>query len=99
VLWLHPQDAKHVGVNDGDTVTMRNHLHSEQVSVHITDDIRPGVISLPHGYGHKGIERWQKTASQHAGVSVDDWVDDGDVEMVVAQSIMNGVRVELIGTS
>lgn len=95
VLWVHPQDAERLAIRDGDTVTMCNRMHEESVTVHVTDDVRPGVVSLPHGYGHKGLEKWQKVASQHAGVSVNDWIDDGDVEMVVAQSIMNGVFVEL----
>jgi anaerobic selenocysteine-containing dehydrogenase len=96
VLWVNPEDAKVHHIDDGDVVTMRNRVHEDVVTVHITDDIRPGVVSLPHGYGHKGLEKWQKVASQHAGVSVNDWIDDAEVEMVVAQSIMNGVRVELV---
>jgi len=74
---------------------MSNALHSEPVPIHITDDVRPGVVSLPHGYGHKGLGKWQKVATSHAGVSYNDWVGDDRVESVVAQSIMTGVAVEL----
>lgn len=95
VLWIHPEDAQRHGISEGDTVQMRNRVHSGPVPVHITSDMRPGVVSLPHGYGHKRLAKWQRVAAAHAGVSVNDWIDDGHVEAVVAQSIMNGVAVEL----
>lgn len=95
LLWVNPEDAQRQGISDGDAVIMRNHVHTETVPVHVTEDVRPGVVSLPHGYGHKGLEKWQRVAGAHAGVSVNDWVDDSKVEAVVAQSIMNGVPVEL----
>jgi hypothetical protein len=54
-----------------------------------------GVVSLPHGWGHENIRRWQRVAASRAGVSVNNWTDDGDVEAVVGQSILNGIPVQL----
>jgi len=65
------------------------------VPIHITDDIRPGVVSLPHGYGHNGLSLWQKVAAARPGISINDWTDDGPFDEVTAQSILNGVPVEL----
>ena len=61
----------------------------------VSDEMRPGVVSLPHGWGHAASARWQQTAGAHAGVSANDWTDDQQVESVVGQSILNGVRVRL----
>lgn len=95
-LWVNPADAMVLDIQSDDEVIMSNHLNAERVPVYVTDAIRSGVVSLPHGYGHKGLKAWQQTASKHAGVSINDWMDDQRVEAVVAQSILNGVEVELI---
>ena len=65
------------------------------VPIHVTDEMMQGVVSLPHGWGHRDVGRWQKVAGSRAGVSVNDWTDDGDVEVVVGQSILNGIPVQL----
>ena len=57
--------------------------------------MRPGIVSLPHGWGHAASAPWQRGASAHAGVSANDWTDDGEVESVVGQSVLNGVPVRL----
>ncbi|MGD9720874.1 MAG: molybdopterin-dependent oxidoreductase [Pirellulales bacterium] len=95
VLLVHPQDAARAGINHGETALLENHVHRGQVTVHVTDEMRAGVVSLPHGWGHGEIARWQHTAGSHAGVSFNDWTDDQRVESVVGQSILNGVHVRL----
>jgi anaerobic selenocysteine-containing dehydrogenase len=66
------------------------------VRVRVTEEIAPGVVSLPHGWGHTPSAPWQRVAGKHAGVSVNDWTDEGDVEGVVGQSILNGVPVRVV---
>jgi anaerobic selenocysteine-containing dehydrogenase len=94
-LWIHSADAAAYELDDGDEVLLENTLHSESVPIRITDDIRQGVVSLPHGYGHKRSAQWQRVAGRHAGVSFNDWTSDDTVESVVAQSILNGVGVSI----
>jgi hypothetical protein len=57
--------------------------------------MRPGVVSLPHGWGHAESAPWQTVSTRRPGVSANDWSDDQDVERVVGQSILNGVPVHL----
>jgi anaerobic selenocysteine-containing dehydrogenase len=83
-------------MGEGDMVTLQSRVNSAKVQIHITEDIRAGVVSLPHGYGHKGLSSWQKVAAANPGISVNDWTDDVPFEKVVAQSILNGVPVELV---
>jgi len=45
--------------------------------------------------GHADSAPCQKVAGSHAGVSINDWVDDSDVEPIIGQSILNGVPVRL----
>lgn len=95
VLLVHPRDASRAGIRDGDTAILESHIHQAEVSVRVSDEMRPGVVSLPHGWGHAAAARWQQTAGAHAGVSINDWTDDQLVESVVGQSILNGLRVRL----
>jgi anaerobic selenocysteine-containing dehydrogenase len=95
VLLVHPHDAERAGVRDGETAMLESRVYRGPVPVHVTDEMMQGVVSLPHGWGHGAVRRWQKVAAARAGVSVNDWTDDGDVEVVVGQSILNGIPVQL----
>src|SRR5271165_3892915 len=95
VLLVHPRDAERAGVRDGETAVLESRVYRGPVPVHVTDDMMQGVVSLPHGWGHRDVRRWQKVAGVRAGVSMNDWTDDNDVEAVVGQSILNGIPVQL----
>ncbi|HEY2773772.1 MAG TPA: molybdopterin-dependent oxidoreductase [Candidatus Binatia bacterium] len=95
VLFVSPQDASRIGINDGDEAVLESRVHRGPVRVHVSDEMRPGVVSLPHGWGHAPSARWQRVAGAHAGVSANDWTDDAEVEGIVGQSILNGVAVRL----
>lgn len=95
VLYVHPEDAARLGVSSGSTAVLESRVHAGEVPVRVTDEVRPGVVSLPHGFGHAGVARFQSVAGAQPGVSANDWTDDQDVESVVGQSILNGVRVRL----
>ena len=95
VLYVHPDDAARYAVRDGEMATLESRVHRGAVRIAVTDDMRPGVVSLPHGWGHADSAAWQKVAGSHAGVSANDWVDDAVVEPIIGQSILNGVPVRL----
>jgi anaerobic selenocysteine-containing dehydrogenase len=95
VLYVHPSDAARIGLRDGGSAIMESRVHRAEVPVEITDDVRPGVVSLPHGHGHGSSRPYQRVAAEQPGVSVNDWTDDQAVESIVGQSILNGVRVRL----
>ncbi len=95
VLFVHPDDAARAGVADGELAVLESRVHSGPLRIRVTDDIRTGVVSLPHGWGHAASAPWQRVAGSHPGVSVNDWTDDQLVESVVGQSVLNGVPVRL----
>ncbi len=51
-LHVHPDDAERLGLADGGRATIRSRVGELNVPVEVTEDIRPGVVSLPHGWGH-----------------------------------------------
>jgi anaerobic selenocysteine-containing dehydrogenase len=95
VLLVSPDDAQRAGLRTGDTAWLESRVHGGVVPVRVSDEMRPGVVSLPHGWGHAAAAPYQRTAGSRPGVSVNDWADDSDVESVVGQSILNGVAVRL----
>lgn len=95
VLLVHPDDALQSKVGDGEIAILESRVHSGEVRVQLSPQMRPGVVSLPHGWGHAAAAPWQKVAGSRPGVSVNDWTDDQKVETTVGQSILNGVPVRL----
>ncbi len=95
VLFVHPDDAARAGLRDSQPAVMESRVHSGTVPVRVTDEVMPGVVSLPHGWGHASSAPWQSVAGAHPGVSANDFTDDQHVEGVVGQSILNGVPVRL----
>jgi anaerobic selenocysteine-containing dehydrogenase len=95
LLYVHPDDAARAGLTDGEVAELASRVHRGPVKVRVTDEMRPGVVSLPHGWGHAPAAPWQRVAGAHPGVSVNDWTDDQLVEGVVGQAVLNGVPVRL----
>src|SRR2546422_283411 len=95
VLYVHPDDAARYEVRDGEMAILESRVHRGEVRVAVTDEMGPGVVSLPHGWGHADSAPWQKVAGSHAGVSINDWADDSVVEPIIGQSSLNGVPVRL----
>ncbi|MBL8286903.1 MAG: molybdopterin-dependent oxidoreductase [Rubrivivax sp.] len=95
VLQVHPQDAARAGVASGASAMLDSRIHRGPVLVEVTERITPGVVCLPHGFGHSEAAPWQNVAGAQPGVSANDWTDDSDVEGLVGQSVLNGVTVRL----
>ncbi len=96
LLYVHPQDAERAGVHDGGMAELSSRVHLGPVKVKVTDEVMPGVVSLPHGWGHAEAADFMKVAGAHPGVNANDWTDQADVEPIIGQSILNGVAVELM---
>jgi anaerobic selenocysteine-containing dehydrogenase len=95
LLFVNPTDAARLGLRDGGRAVMTSRVHRAEVTVRVTDEMREGVVSFPHGYGHAAIKQWQKIAGAQPGESLNDWVDEADVERVAGMSILNGVPIAL----
>ncbi len=95
VLYVHPRDAARAGLRDSQPALLESRVRSAAVPVRVTDEVMPGVVSLPHGWGHGPSAPWQRVAGAHPGISANDFTDDQRVESVVGQSILNGVPVRL----
>ena len=94
-LLVHPDDAAPLGLNDADAVEIRSRVGAVVAPVQITRDIMPGVVSLPHGFGHERDGARLRVARAHAGVSVNDLTDDAMVDALSGNAALSGVPVEV----
>ncbi|PKI00841.1 molybdopterin-dependent oxidoreductase [Glaciecola sp. 33A] len=90
---IHPDDATKFAIQDKQMINVKSRVGEISLPAEITHKIMPGVISIPHGWGHnkKGM-RW-KTAEQHAGVSVNDLTDEMVIDELSGNAVLNGVPV------
>lgn len=92
---VHSRDATRLGIEDGAMVCMRSRVGEVVVPAQIDDDIMPGVVSLPHGFGHGRKGARQRVAAEHAGVSINDLTDEQCVDPLSGVAVFSGVPVEL----
>ena len=92
-LQIHPDDASRLGVTDLAVVTGPG--GKLEVPVEITDAIRPGVVSLPHGWGHSAPGTRMSVAAQQPGVNVNSLFDDSLLDPLSGNAVLNAVPVEV----
>jgi anaerobic selenocysteine-containing dehydrogenase len=92
-LLAHPDDLAVRGIRDGDLVRVRSAVGTVEVEVAATDDVMRGVVSLPHGYGHRRDGVRLREATRLPGVSVNDLTDPSVVDEASGNAVLNGVPV------
>ena len=90
-LLIHPEDSK--GMEDGQLVRVTSRTGSTEINIEITDKIMPGVVSIPHGWGHNREGIALEVAQAHSGVSANDLTDDQLVDELTGNAAVNGVPV------
>ena len=95
VLEIHPTDAEAHGIQTGDRVRLTSRVGSVEVPAEITDAVMPGVVSLPHGYGHRAPGIQLRVAVEHAGVSINDLTDPAEIDPLSGTAVLSGVPVRL----
>ena len=92
-LLMNPEDAQRLGLSSDEQVRIKSRVGEVVTGLTISDEVMPGVVSLPHGWGHDREGVQLSVARENPGVSVNDLTDDQVVEPVIAQAVLNGVPV------
>lgn len=92
-LMISPKDAARSGLQAGDSAEISTPTGKIVLPVDITDDIMPGVVSVPHGWGHDRGGIGQSVAEAHAGASINDVISDAQIDPLVGTSVLNGQSV------
>ncbi len=94
-LHVHPDDALVRHLVDGEEAELTSRTGRIVVPVEVTDAVMPGVVSLPHGWGHDVSGTAQRVASAHAGTNSNVLADERLVDAVSGNAVLNGIPVEL----
>jgi anaerobic selenocysteine-containing dehydrogenase len=94
-LHIHPDDAERLGLADGESARISSAAGSVEAPVETTEDIMPGVVSIPHGWGHGAAGVRMGVASSHAGVNSNVLADDSMIEPLSGNAVLNGIPVEV----
>jgi len=92
-LLMHPEDVQRRGLVDGSTVRVRSRVGEISVEVQSSDEMMPGVVSLPHGWGHDRAGTRLAIAEAHAGASNNDLTDEQFLDGLSGNVALNGVPV------
>jgi anaerobic selenocysteine-containing dehydrogenase len=95
-LLMHPGDAAVRGLGGGRLVRVRSRAGEVVVPLELTGDIAPGVVSLPHGWGHDRPGVALAVAAAHPGASLNDLTDELRVDDVSGNAAFNGTPVEVL---
>ncbi len=94
-LLMHPVDAGRRGFEDGQAIALISRAGRVVAPLQVSDQMMPGVVSLPHGWGHDRGGTRMTTASRHPGASLNDVTDDLQVDALCGTAAVNGVPVRV----
>jgi anaerobic selenocysteine-containing dehydrogenase len=94
-LWMHADDLNQRGLSDGQTVRITSQVGSIEVEVKASDAVRPGVVCLPHGFGHQREGVRIHRAEAVAGPSYNDLTSIGMLDGPSGNAALNGVHVRV----
>jgi anaerobic selenocysteine-containing dehydrogenase len=97
-LQMHPDDLEVRQLADGDWVSVTSRVGELKVRVESTADMLPGVVSLPHGWGHDRGGVNMHIANRHAGVSCNDLTDERYIDELSGNAAVNAVPVVVAAT-
>jgi anaerobic selenocysteine-containing dehydrogenase len=92
---VHPIDASRLGLLDGGMAQLRNGARRIDVQVEVSDEMMPGVVSLPHGWGHDLAGTRLGVAAERPGVNLNALLDENLRDPLSGNAVLSGVAVEM----
>jgi anaerobic selenocysteine-containing dehydrogenase len=94
-LLMHPQDASRLGLAQGALAQLSAHGTTLNAPVDISEDMMPGVVSLPHGWGHDLPGSQLQVAARRPGVNLNALLSDGARDPLSGNAVLSGVPVQV----
>ena len=92
---VHPTDAQRLGLADGAMARISSRGGSIEARVQLSGDMMPGVVSLPHGWGHSLAGARLSLAAQRPGANLNDLLDENWRDPLSGNAVLSGIAVEL----
>ncbi len=94
-LLMHPQDAIRRELQAGQAVEVSSNTGSIQLKLELSEEMMPGVISIPHGWGHHLAGTQLQVAHTKAGVNVNELTSNERIDVPTGNAVFNGLAVEV----
>ncbi|HYC56163.1 MAG TPA: molybdopterin-dependent oxidoreductase [Candidatus Binatia bacterium] len=94
-LRMHPGDASRLGLVHGRPVAVASRVGEVSLPLEVSDEMMPGVVSMPHGFGHSREGVRMQLAAAKAGASMNDLTDEAVTEGLVGNGVLTGVPVRV----
>ncbi|CAN5205299.1 molybdopterin-dependent oxidoreductase [soil metagenome] len=91
-LEIHPDDATRLGLVNGAVASVTSDVGQVELPVEITASIRPGVVSIPYGWGHGRPGSVMRVASSYPGANVN-LLSNGSIDELSGNAVLNGIPV------
>jgi anaerobic selenocysteine-containing dehydrogenase len=98
-ILMHPTDAAQRKLSPGQKVSVRSRVGSVVVPIEISEEMMPGVVSIPHGWGHERLGVQLEVAQAHAGESINDVTDHLAIDALCGTAAFNGTWVAVESTN
>ncbi|MEO1228646.1 MAG: molybdopterin-dependent oxidoreductase [Myxococcota bacterium] len=98
-LQMSEEDARALGVTSGQMVAVRSAVGEIEIEAEVNDDLMPGVVSVPQGWGHNQSDTRMTVAATQPGVSINDLTDPARVDPLTGNAALNGTPVAVVATS
>jgi anaerobic selenocysteine-containing dehydrogenase len=95
-ILMNPLDAAQRRLRQGQKVSVRSRVGSVVVPIEISEEMMPGVVSIPHGWGHDRLGIHLEVAQQHAGESINDVTDNLAIDALCGTAAFNGTWVAVV---
>jgi anaerobic selenocysteine-containing dehydrogenase len=90
---MHPDDAQARSLIGGMLVKVCSRTGEIQLPLAVSETVMPGVVSIPHGWGHDREGVRLATAVQHPGASINDLTDNQQIDELTGNAAFCGVSV------
>lgn len=94
-LLMNASDAEKLDLKNAQTVKVKSRVGEIEIPLEITEKIMPGVVSIPHGYGHAKNGVKLDIAQQNAGVSLNDLTDEMQIDELTGNAAFSNVNVNV----
>jgi anaerobic selenocysteine-containing dehydrogenase len=95
---INKADAQKHQLQEGDSIKVVSQTNELVISVTITENIKAGIISIPHGWGHNQPDTKLSIANKHPGVNINNLMNDTEIDELSGNAVLAGVpiRIEVI---
>jgi len=92
---MSSKDAKNLSITNHQQIRIISNVGSIELPVEISDEMKEGVLSIPHGFGHNREGTKIKLAEENAGESINDLTDDHKIDRLTGNANFSGTRVKV----